>query len=198
MALFDFIKDIGQAILPGIFGSARPAPAVVPAVVAPTPAPAGDPNLLQRVIGLVSSLPGAVQLLQRQGITLPGVAQLGAQSLRQAGVIGPGGAAAPGGVPPGVMGLRGNGQFARTTLVSTINLQTGQVVRQQEFSGAPFLMNNDIRKLRGIARKVAKANSRLPRKTTKPSPISQLRDATVQQALQIVQSGGARALCPPS
>jgi len=81
----------------------------------------------------------------------------------------------------------GNGTVARQTVVQTIDLRTGVVVRQEVFSGAPFLMNSDVRKLRSIAKKVSRANSKLPRRTVQVSQMKQLTDAAVAEALRNVQ-----------
>jgi len=87
----------------------------------------------------------------------------------------------------------GNGLVARQTVVQTVDLQTGLLLRQEVFSGAPFLMNSDVRKLRSISKKVTKAHSKLPRRTVKESKLKQLSDAAVDEALRKV--GGPS--CPP-
>jgi len=87
---------------------------------------------------------------------------------------------------------RGNGQFARQTIVQTVDLATGEVTRQLVFDGAPFLMNSDVRKLRSISRKVSKAHSKLPRRVVRESAAKQLVDAATQKALRNVQGD-----CPP-
>jgi len=94
--------------------------------------------------------------------------------------------AAPGG--------RGNGFFATSTIVQTLDLRTGQIVRQRVLNGSPFLMNNEVNKLRTVARKLGKANARLPRKTRKASAQRELVDAVTQNALRRVITDGS---CPP-
>lgn len=87
----------------------------------------------------------------------------------------------------------GNGLVARQTIVQTVDLVTGLIVRQEVFSGAPFLMASDVRKLRSIARKVAKANSKLPRRVVKESKMKQLTDSVVDDAIRNV----GQPSCPP-
>jgi len=82
-----------------------------------------------------------------------------------------------------VRGAGGNGQFVRQTIVETIDLASNTVVRQLVFDGAPFLMNNEVRRLRTVAKKLGRANARLPRRTVKESAVSQLKDAAVRNAL---------------
>lgn len=87
----------------------------------------------------------------------------------------------------------GNGQVARQTIVQTVDLMTGAVVRQVVFDGAPFLMNSDVRKLRSISRKVSKANSKIPRRVVAQSKLKQLQDAAVDEAMRKV----GQPSCPP-
>jgi len=83
-------------------------------------------------------------------------------------------------------GMGGNGVVARQTVVQTIDLRTGAVLRQEVFSGAPFLMASDVRKLRAVSRKVSKAHQKLIGRTRKPSKKSQLTDAILDSALNQV------------
>lgn len=87
----------------------------------------------------------------------------------------------------------GNGVVARQTIVQTINLMTGAVVRTELFSGAPFLMNSEVRSLRRVAKKVGKAHAKLPRRTVQKSALKELTDAAVAEALRKVQQP-----CPPA
>lgn len=86
----------------------------------------------------------------------------------------------------------GNGQRFRTTIVITQDVDTGRILRTEILKGAPFLMNNDVRKLSTISRKVSKANSKIPRKTVRESATTQLKNAAVDSALRNVLS-----TCPP-
>jgi len=89
----------------------------------------------------------------------------------------------------GISGQRGNGQFVVDTIVETTDLGTGKVVRRKVLEGSPFLMNNDVRKLRQTAKKLGKANARLPRKTVKQSAAKELINAITQTALRRVLTG---------
>jgi len=90
---------------------------------------------------------------------------------------------------------RGNGFFATDTIVETIDLRTGEVVRRKVFDGSPFLMNTDVRKLRQTTRKLRKANASIPTKTRKPSAQKELIDAVTSRALrQVITSNGGT--CP--
>jgi len=66
---------------------------------------------------------------------------------------------------------------------------TGTVVREEVLQGAPFLMNNDVRKLRSTAKKLNRAAGRLPRRTVTPSKSKQLTDAVTDAALRGVVRG---------
>lgn len=90
-------------------------------------------------------------------------------------VAGPGGGA--------LIGGGGNGRFVRSTIVTTTDLSTGQVVRTQQLDGAPFLMNNEVRKLRTVARKLQRAAGKLPRRTVKQSLSSQLSEKALLAAI---------------
>jgi len=78
---------------------------------------------------------------------------------------------------------RGNGQFARQTIVQTIRLIDGAVVRQEVFSGAPFLMQKAVRELRATTKKLTRANAKIPRRTVAQSKRSALIDTCLDQAL---------------
>jgi len=95
----------------------------------------------------------------------------------------------------GMVQNRGNGRFAVETIVQTTDLETGQVVRVQVFPGRPFLMNSDVRKLRQTAKKLGKANARLPRRTVGKSAQRELIDAVTQTALRKVLTDRSQA-CP--
>jgi len=136
---------------------------------------------------------GGLRVAGRLATSLPGQLALTAGAAALGGVIGRSGAVdAEGNLLPGAVGGgggRGNGQFVRQTTVQTFDLATGQVVRQQVFDGAPFLMNNEVQRLRTVARKLGRANAKLPRRTVKQSPLSELKDAAVSAALSNVRKG---------
>jgi len=173
------IKGIGTIATPilGALGfippRAAPAPAVAAAIVPPT--------------GLRASL--AQQLAQRSGI--------GGLQQRLQGVGGRTGGVLP---PPtihqeGPFGIttthkpfpRGNGRTVRTTVVTTTDLFTGEILRQVELDGAPFLMNKDVQKLRQTAKKLTRAHGKLPRRTVKESMTKQLTDAAIKAALDLTR-----------
>jgi len=83
----------------------------------------------------------------------------------------------------------GNGRFATDTIVETQDLVTGQIVKRRVLAGSPFLMNNEVRKLRQVARKLGKANAKLPRKTVAQSAQKELINAITQTALRRVLTG---------
>jgi len=87
---------------------------------------------------------------------------------------------------------RGNGQFAKQTIVQTVDLATGTVVRQETFAGAPFAMQKDINRIRTLDRKLTKAANRIRSKSRGPSKTKQLTDAVTDAALRNVVAG-----CPP-
>lgn len=94
---------------------------------------------------------------------------------------------------PGVSGGRGNGRFATTTTVSTIDLTTGDVVRSVNLAGSPFLMNRDIAVAKRVFRTATKLQGRLPKRTVRQSRSSQLKDQIVNNALDNALLKGA---CP--
>jgi len=87
----------------------------------------------------------------------------------------------------------GNGVVARQTVVQTVDIATGVVVRAEILPGAPFLMNSEVRSLRRVAKKVGRAHAKLPRRTVQKSAMKELTDAAVAEALRNVQRP-----CPPS
>ena len=88
----------------------------------------------------------------------------------------------------------GNGRFSKRTIVQTLDQSTGQI-SQKVMSGAPHIMNSDIRAAKKVFRQSAKLHSRMPRRTVKESETTKLKNAAVQKALQNVQGGDC---CPPT
>jgi len=171
---------LGSTLGTSLFGGGGAAPALVAAPGTPDfvgPVPPQTPQ----APGL-STADALAALLQQVGSTATmGAIPSPAVPVIQA-VSGTGGAlAAPG----------GNGSRFRTTFVMTRDTDTGRVLRVETLKGAPFLMNNDVRKLSTISRKVSKANSKIPRKTVRESATTQLKNAAVQSALTNVL-----ATCP--
>jgi len=130
-----------------------------------------------------SALTGALTALGALGLPL-GVAPLAA------GVIRPPTGPEQLARSTALMATGGNGQFAKRTIVQTINLATGQVVKQDVLIGAPFLMNKAVAELRRTTRKLMKANAKIPRRTAKQSLGSELKDAALKKAIDMTN-------CPP-
>ena len=78
----------------------------------------------------------------------------------------------------------------RRTIVQTVSRATGQVVRQEEFRGSPFLMNHDIVVAKKVFRMAQKLHGRLPRRQVKRKaidcpPINQfIQERVLSHALQ--------------
>jgi len=186
-SLLGGIVKVGGGIVRGLLGIA---PKVAPSLI---PAP---PAVISGVAGAaaratVGGIAAAGRFAGRAAGTLPGQLALAGGAafvgsrLAQQGV--------PGAEGPVIMGGgvgRGNGRFARQTIVETIDLTTGTVVRQEVFSGAPFLLNSDVRKLRQTTRKLTRAAARIPRRSVPVSLTKQLTDAALNAAI-------AGATCPP-
>jgi len=90
---------------------------------------------------------------------------------------------------------RGNGQFVKQTVVQTLLVATGEVVRQEVFAGAPFMMNKDVSRAKMIEKRVRGLARKFGTKTRKESKSKQLTDAVTDRALQNVIAGTA-ARCP--
>ncbi len=145
------------------------------------PAPAAAVLAVPPRIRIPSVTPSA---LAARGVISPGAAAVGARiggGLLPAPTVTQRG---PLGIASTTMPLRGgNGRFVRDTVVTTTNLDTGEIVRQVQLDGAPFLMNKDVQKLRQTAKKLTRAHGKLPRRTVKESLTKQLTDAAVKAAL---------------
>jgi len=182
MGFLDTVLGIVGGIGRSLLGIPSPAASAVGgAMVAPTTLPAALPAIIPRVAGQIArAIPGQV-----------GQIALSAAGPVVGAVVGAlGGAGGGGVVMDGAIG-RGNGQFARQTIVQTIRLIDGVVVRQEIFSGAPFLMQKAVRELRATTKKLTRANAKIPRRTREQSRISKLQDAVLDQAL------ASARICPP-
>jgi len=85
-----------------------------------------------------------------------------------------------------VMRGAGNGQFSKQTIVETINLDTGLVVKRIILDGAPFLMNKEVASLARVTRKLGKASRKIPRRTVKQSLGAQLTEKVLSQTINDV------------
>ncbi len=94
--------------------------------------------------------------------------------------------------PLAVLG-RGNGQIVKQTIVQSIDIMTGTVVREVVTQGDVFLFSKDVSKLRGTAKKLLSAAGKIPRRTTTTSKAKQVTDAVQDAVLRSVVQGVA---CP--
>jgi len=85
----------------------------------------------------------------------------------------------------------GNGATATRTLIQTVDLATGLITALDIRTGSPFLMNNDVRKIRGLSKKLLRAAGKVPRRTAKTTPQKQLTNAVIQRTLNTVLTGDA-------
>lgn len=83
----------------------------------------------------------------------------------------------------------GNGRVFKQTIIQTIDVSSGDVLREVIKEGAPFLMNKEVAQLRVVAKKLTKAERKLPRKTRSASPQKELIDAVTAEALRNVITG---------
>jgi len=104
---------------------------------------------------------------------------LGSPSLGQPGVV-------LGAQAAGLAGGGGNGQFSKQTIVQTVNLATGLVVKAVLLDGAPFLMNKEVASLARVTRKLGKASRKIPRRTVKQSLGAQLTEKVLSQTINNV------------
>jgi len=180
--------NIARGLLAGIRGFAGVTPAVTPTLAVPA-ARAGTATAAAALAARAGRVAGSPAAALAAGVA-GGFAGAGTGQLLQTSLPHPGDVGAHimrGGLPGG------NGVVARQTLVQTINLMTGAVVRSELLPGAPFLMNSEVRSLRRVAKKVGRAHAKLPRRTVQKSAMKELTDAAVAEALRKVQQP-----CPPS
>lgn len=84
----------------------------------------------------------------------------------------------------------GNGKTANRTLVQTLDLASGRIVRTRVLPGTPFLMNADVSAAKRVFKLSSKLHGKMPRRTVKESEVTKLKNAAVQQAMQTIS-------CPP-
>lgn len=85
---------------------------------------------------------------------------------------------------------RGNGRTANRTLVQTLDLASGRIIRTRVLPGTPFLMNADVQAAKRVFKLSSKLHGKMPRRTVKESEVTKLKNAAVQQAI-------ANVSCPP-
>lgn len=91
----------------------------------------------------------------------------------------------------GLAAIPGGGKNRVITTVSTIN-PAGQIIKQKQLAGRPFLMNKDIVTAKRVFRTIQKASGRLPRRTVKEGKTKQLTDAVMDKALSNVITDGGK------
>jgi len=167
--LFNLAVAPVTSVVGGVIGTA--APLAVSTISAPlaiaSEVIAAPLDVLSGVVGGVTGIAGSI-----------------------AGVGGLAGGAQPGG-PVNATGFGGgNGKTATRTIVQTMDLATGEIIRVQMLAGSPKLMNKDVAAARKVARVRASLNKTTPTKTTKVSPMKTLQNSIVQAAI-------ANVSCPP-
>lgn len=85
---------------------------------------------------------------------------------------------------------RGNGRTANRTIVETVDLASGQIIRRRTLPGTPHMMNSDIRAAKKVFRQSAALRKTLPTRKTKESETTKLKNQLVASAMQ-------NAACPP-
>ena len=93
--------------------------------------------------------------------------------------------------PPNLEGFsRGNGRTANRTVVETLDILTGIIIRRRFMPGTPHMMNSDIRAAKKVFRQSAALRKTLPTRKTKESEATRMKNELVAAALQ-------NAKCPP-
>lgn len=82
-----------------------------------------------------------------------------------------------------------------TTLVTTVNRATGQIVKQRSFLGSPFLMNKEVAHLKSTIKKIGRADRKVPRRTVQPSLNSLINSAIKDRMLHSAQASVQAATC---
>jgi len=137
-------------------------------------------NLVTGLAGTVTALPG--QIVGEAIGAVSGIAGIPGQILG-------GGAAAAGAGTVDMTGFGGgNGSVATRTIVETMDLRTGQIVRRKIMEGSPHIMNKDISAAKKVFRSVRKLDARLPKKTRARSKTKELADAAVDKAIRATQT----------
>lgn len=86
--------------------------------------------------------------------------------------------------PPTTGGLR------KRTIVQTFCPSSGKVFKQEMFAGGVAIRASDVAAAKRVFRQVSKLSQKMPRKTVKESPIKQLTDRVVKNALEKAGDNG--------
>jgi len=176
-------------------------------------------GLLDQALGIVAAPLNIVAALDPTGLT-GGV--LGAAGLGGAqgppGVVGAAGPAGGGGILDQVFGLAqqvtnlpgalvaggqqqdltgfsgGNGSRSTRTLVQTLDIASGRITTVIK-AGSPFMMNKDVGIMRRVIKQTGALAQKIPRKMSKPSEMTQLKNQLVRNAFQGVTTGATRIEC---
>lgn len=88
----------------------------------------------------------------------------------------------------------GNGRTATRTVVETMDLASGTIIRRRMLPGSPFLMNSDVKAAKRVFKKSADLAKRIPRKTIRQSPTQELKDAAIEAAIRKANQSDERAV----
>ena len=111
-----------------------------------------------------------------------GIAGAPVQALAGLGLGDLAGAARQNGVVDTTGFAGGNGRTATRTIVQTMDLATGQIIRTKTMPGSPRLMNSDVAAARKVIKSVGKLHNQMPRRTVKEGEVTKLKNAAVQAA----------------
>lgn len=181
-----FFSSIIGAIAKPILSSFLPTPAPAP-VLAPKPflaTASGGPGFVGPLPVNVAPGPSGVKVTGG-GATIFGGGQRDDPQLRNNRLAAMSADTSSGGIKGG------NGATATRTLIQTVDLLTGLITNLDIRPGSPFLMNNDVRKIRGLSKKLLRAAGKVPRRTVRTTPQKQLTNAVIQRTLSSVLTGDA-------
>jgi len=87
---------------------------------------------------------------------------------------------------PGVTATAGlvTGRLRKRTIVQTFDPATGKVVKMTTFAGGVAVRAADVAAAKRVFRQVRKLSAKMPRKLVKESPVKQLTDRVVKNALE--------------
>ena len=149
----------------------------------------------------VASVLGAVGVTTDPVSTLlPGVlpaADFLSPTAQQVQVGGGGGlVSTPGQIAANMTGFGGgNGKEATRTIVQTVNLLTGKIVRFKILPGSPHLMNSEVSAAKRVFKISSKLHARMPRRTVKESQTKKLTDAAIAAATANVTCPNPKPPC---